>query len=64
MGAGGSRPISPSAERELSRDGVVVVVRPDQYVAAVLPLSATAELASFFEGFLLPQRAPALTTGA
>ena len=29
------------AERELSRDGVVVVVRPDQYVAAVLPLTAT-----------------------
>jgi hypothetical protein len=28
------------AERELSRDGVVVVVRPDQYVAAILPLGA------------------------
>ncbi|HWI31727.1 MAG TPA: FAD-dependent monooxygenase [Microbacterium sp.] len=36
------------AERELSRDGVVVVVRPDQYVAAVLPLSAPEELAAFF----------------
>lgn len=34
--------------RELSRDGVVVVVRPDQYVAHVLPLSATQELADFF----------------
>jgi phenol 2-monooxygenase len=43
-------------ERGLSRDGVVVVVRPDQYVAAVLPLEATAELAAFFEGTLLPQR--------
>ncbi len=32
-------------ERDLSRDGVVVVVRPDQYVAAVLPLTATDELA-------------------
>jgi phenol 2-monooxygenase len=38
------------AERELSRDGVVVVVRPDQYVAAVLPLDATDELASFLGG--------------
>ncbi|MDI3329486.1 MAG: FAD-binding monooxygenase [Micrococcus sp.] len=36
--------------RGLSRDGVVVVVRPDQYVAQVLPLDATAELAAFFEG--------------
>ncbi len=41
-------------ERGLSRDGVVVVVRPDQYVAAVLPLTATAELAAFFEPHLLP----------
>ncbi|GAA1720427.1 FAD-dependent monooxygenase [Isoptericola hypogeus] len=38
------------AERELSRDGVVVVVRPDQYVAHVLPLGATDELAEFFAG--------------
>ncbi|MGZ8805283.1 MAG: FAD-dependent monooxygenase [Microbacterium sp.] len=49
------------AERELSRDGVVVVVRPDQYVAAVLPLSATDELAGFFEGALLPQKLSAGT---
>lgn len=42
-------------ERQISRDGVVVVVRPDMYVAQVLPLSATAELAEFFRGFLLPQ---------
>lgn len=41
-------------ERDLSRDGVVVVVRPDQYVAAVLPLEATDELAAFFDGMLLP----------
>ncbi|GAA1957663.1 FAD-binding monooxygenase [Agromyces allii] len=40
-------------ERGLSRDGVVVVVRPDHYVAQVLPLSATAELAEFFKGALL-----------
>ncbi|CAN7200123.1 FAD-dependent monooxygenase [Microbacterium sp. LjRoot45] len=43
-------------ERGLSRDGVVVVVRPDQYVAAVLPLTAAAELAAFFDGALLPAR--------
>lgn len=42
-------------ERDLSRDGVVVVVRPDQYVAAVLPLTATDELAAFFSGALADQ---------
>jgi phenol 2-monooxygenase len=41
-------------ERGLSRDGVVVVVRPDQYVAAVLPLTAHEELDDFFAGCLLP----------
>ena len=48
------------AERELSRDGVVVVVRPDQYVAAVLPLTATDELAAFFAGALRDQSAHAV----
>ncbi|MFD6055660.1 FAD-binding monooxygenase [Agromyces sp. NPDC060279] len=43
-------------ERGISRDGAVVVVRPDQYVAHVLPLAATAELAAFFGGALRPQR--------
>ncbi|MGM7670929.1 FAD-dependent monooxygenase [Microbacterium sp. A93] len=42
------------SERELSRDGVVVVVRPDQYVAAVLPLEATDELDAFLSGVFLP----------
>ncbi|MEZ2391477.1 FAD-binding monooxygenase [bacterium RCC_150] len=41
--------------RGLDRNGVVVVVRPDQYVANVLPLTATTELAAFF--------APILKTG-
>lgn len=50
-------------ERGLSRDGVVVVVRPDQYVAAVLPLTATAELADFFAGAMAPQRTPAPAGG-
>ncbi|GAA2173833.1 FAD-dependent monooxygenase [Arthrobacter parietis] len=36
--------------RGLDRGGVVVVVRPDQYVANVLPLTATAELGEFFAG--------------
>jgi phenol 2-monooxygenase len=36
--------------------GCVVVVRPDQYVAHVLPLTATAELSTFFAGNLLPAR--------
>ena len=34
--------------------GCVVVVRPDQYVAQVLPLGAHDELADFFAGILLP----------
>ena len=42
------------AQRAISRDGAIVVVRPDQYVAHVLPLSATAELAAFFRGFMRP----------
>jgi phenol 2-monooxygenase len=40
--------------------GCVVVVRPDQYVANVLPLTATAELADFFAQFLLPATVPAV----
>ena len=46
----------PSADifglRGLDRGGVVVVVRPDQYVANVLPLTATAELGAFFAPLL------------
>ncbi|MCA2014354.1 FAD-dependent monooxygenase [Cereibacter sphaeroides] len=34
--------------------GCIVVVRPDQYVAQVLPLSAREELSSFFAGILKP----------
>lgn len=41
--------------RGVDRGGCVVVVRPDQYVAAVLPLDATAELAAFFRQHLLVQ---------
>jgi len=35
------------------RKGCLVVVRPDQYVAHVLPLDAHADLARFFDGFLV-----------
>jgi phenol 2-monooxygenase/3-hydroxybenzoate 4-monooxygenase len=34
--------------------GALVVVRPDQYVAHVLPLDAHQALAGFFAGFMLP----------
>jgi phenol 2-monooxygenase len=30
-------------------------VRPDQYVAQVLPLDGYKQLASFFDGFMLPE---------
>ncbi|MGQ4615940.1 FAD-dependent monooxygenase [Nocardia sp. R7R-8] len=43
------------AARGVSRDGAVVVVRPDQYVAHVLPLDATDELAAFFGGIFVRQ---------
>jgi len=50
--------IDPAADifdrRGISRDGCMVLVRPDQYVAAVLPLDAQAELSAFFERFMLP----------
>ncbi|MDP9982326.1 phenol 2-monooxygenase [Pseudarthrobacter oxydans] len=47
--------------RGLDRGGVVVVVRPDQYVANVLPLTATAELGAFFAPLLQAgKRAPEL----
>ncbi|KRR29016.1 FAD-binding monooxygenase [Bradyrhizobium retamae] len=42
------------AMRGIDRDkGCTVVVRPDQYVAHVLPLDGHAELAAYFDGFML-----------
>ncbi|WP_070157111.1 FAD-binding monooxygenase [Sphingobium phenoxybenzoativorans] len=35
------------------RQGCLVIVRPDQYVAHILPLAAYAELTSYFAGILL-----------
>jgi phenol 2-monooxygenase len=46
--------------RGISRDGAIVVVRPDQYVAHVLPLAARHELAAFFAGVLRLPRAAAI----
>ncbi|MGK3953302.1 FAD-dependent monooxygenase [Microbacterium sp. I2] len=51
------------AERGLSRDGVVVVVRPDQYVAGIFPLEATDELSAFLAQTFLPQHASAAVAG-
>jgi 3-hydroxybenzoate 4-monooxygenase len=43
------------ALRGMDRErGALVVVRPDQYIAHVLPLDAHRELAAFFAGFMLP----------
>jgi len=40
--------------RGIDRDGgCIVIVRPDQYVAHILPLDAHAELAAFFDGFMV-----------
>jgi phenol 2-monooxygenase len=44
--------------RGIDRGGAVVVVRPDQYVANVLPLTAKDELAAFFRPILLPLQTP------
>ena len=41
--------------RGVDRQGVAVIVRPDQYVAHVLPLDAFDQLAAFFAGFMLTQ---------
>jgi len=38
------------------QQGCMVVVRPDQYVAHVLPLDGVAELSAFFAGILKPAR--------
>lgn len=51
------------AERGISRDGAVVVVRPDQYVAQVLPLDAHSELAAFFE-VVMPHTGAGVSAGA
>ncbi len=42
--------------RGIDRDeGVLVVVRPDQFVSLVVPLDAEVDIARFFDGFMVPQ---------
>jgi phenol 2-monooxygenase len=49
------------AQRGIDRaDGCIVVVRPDQFVANVLPLDGVSELAAFFDRFMLAATTPAL----
>ncbi|MEZ3160728.1 FAD-dependent monooxygenase [Microbacterium sp. BWT-B31] len=45
------------AERGIAEEGAIVIVRPDQYVAHVLPLSARDQLTAFFGGFLVERGA-------
>jgi phenol 2-monooxygenase len=40
-------------------DGCIVVVRPDQFVANVLPLDGTIELTGFFDRFMIAASSPA-----
>ena len=49
------------AERGIDSRGAAVIVRPDQYVANVLPLTARVELSGFFAGFLIDQRAAVMS---
>lgn len=46
------------SEREISRDGAIVVVRPDQYVAGIFPLNAREEISEFFARNMLPVSDP------
>ena len=42
-------------ERGIDREGCIVIARPDQHVANVLPLNGYEELAGFFDRFMIPQ---------
>ena len=43
-------------DREINKDGAIVIVRPDQYVSGVFPLSAKKELKTFFAQHMLPMK--------
>jgi phenol 2-monooxygenase len=45
-------------------DGCIVVVRPDQFVANVLPLDGVSELAAFFDRFMIASDSPAMNVPA
>jgi len=42
-------------QRGIDRQGCLLVVRPDQHVANILPLGGSDELTTFFDGFMIPQ---------
>jgi len=44
-------------DRDVNREGAIVIVRPDQYVSGIFPLSARDELKAFFAQHMLPKRA-------
>ena len=44
---------------EIDRSGALVIVRPDMYVAHVLPLSAREEITAFFAQSMVQQRGAA-----
>ena len=49
--------------RGIDRDrGCMVVVRPDQYIAQILPLDAHQQLAAFFDGFMLQSSCTAISS--
>jgi phenol 2-monooxygenase len=49
------------ARRGIDRaDGCIVIVRPDQFVASVLPLDGMSDLAAFFDRFLISASTPAM----
>ncbi len=51
--------------RGVDRDqGAIILVRPDQYVAHVLPLGARDELVAFLERSMIPHPTPAHAIGA
>ncbi len=43
------------AERGIDREGCIVIVRPDQHVAQILPLDGLDDIGKFFDGFMLPR---------
>jgi phenol 2-monooxygenase len=45
-------------------DGCIVIVRPDQFVANILPLDAFAELAAFFDQFMIAARSSEINVPA
>jgi len=42
-------------ERQISREGAIIIVRPDMYVSHVLPLDSIQDLAGFFDDVLVPR---------